>query len=533
MERPNRLPRPAHVNFDEKKADRAVDFFRKYLTHTKGARYYGRPFELAKFQETDIREVFGRVDEDGNRLIREVYEEVPKKNGKSEKLAAVGLKLLVADDEPTAEVYGAAADREQATIIFDVARIMVDANPELRRMLKVVETRRRITYRDWNSFYWAVSADVKSKHGFSAHGVLFDEVHTQPTMRLWDVLTSGSGLARTQSLIWSITTAGIVGESPVAEMLREDADAMLRGVTPPSDHFYPILYAAPKDADPGDEEAWAYCNPAISAGFLSIKDIRLEYEKHLRRGRLNDFRRYHLNQWVGQEQHFIDLSDWDKGAQPFDWRELRDHPCWLGVDLSSRWDLTAVVVVWLIDRTFYFLPFFWVPGETLGDRSENERVKYDEWIAKDLINEVPAKTIAYGEIRAFINELRDDWKLNIESVGYDPMFANQLAGELEMDGFEMIEVRPRPATFTEPLDELKVASLNGNVRHGGHPVLRWNIDCMAVKPGLNDSRMPVKPDRLKTQKRIDGAVAALTGMFQAIRSNGEIGDYGDPALFYV
>ena len=274
-----RVERPAQCRFDERKAERAVRFFNEHLRHTKG-RFYGQLFNLRPWQELDIREIFGRVDEEGHRVIRQVYMQMGKKAGKSSVSAGVALKLLFADDEPGAEIYGAAADRRQAGIVYQTAASMVKQNPKLLRMCaggKVHESTKRIVVPEWESFYEAISAEVAGKHGYNTHGVIFDEVHAQRDFRLWEVLTYGSGAARTQPLVFAISNAGVPGESPVAEMLYEEADQILRGITPCPDSFYPVIYGA-EDNDPwDDEEIWRLCNPAYG-DFLDPRSIREEFQ---------------------------------------------------------------------------------------------------------------------------------------------------------------------------------------------------------------------------------------------------------------
>ena len=231
---------PGGCRFDPELASRASEFFPGYLRHTKGC-YANQPFHLLPFQEQDIREVFGRVDERGNRVVRTVFKMVPKKNGKSQETAGVALKLLFADDESGAEIYGAAADRSQASIVFNAALQMVKGSRDLYRIADIKEAGKRIVFPADGSFYQVISSEVASKHGYNSHGVLFDEVHAQKDNRLWEALTFGAGAARTQPLIWAITTAGIPGESPVAEMLHDEADQILRGIIPCPLDFYPIM----------------------------------------------------------------------------------------------------------------------------------------------------------------------------------------------------------------------------------------------------------------------------------------------------
>lgn len=516
-----RLERPVDCEFDERKADRAVRFFNEHLHHTK-APYAGRPFQLRPWQEVDIREIFGRVDEKGNRLINQVYIQIPKKNGKSEVAAGVALKLLFADDEFGAEIYSAASDREQASIVYDVASSMVRRNPKLRARCKngkaIVDSRKRIAVPKTESFYQAISREVATKHGYNTHGVIFDEAHAQKDMRLWEVLTFGSGDTRLQQLVYCISTAGVVGESPVAEMLYEDADQILRGVIPCPSDFYPVIYAAPDDAAWDDEEVWHYCNPALG-DFLRLDKVREACERAKRRlSEQNLFRRLRLNQWTAQQFRWLDLGLWDKGKELFDWRDLRERPCSVGIDLSSKLDLTSLVCVWVDDNgTIYFLPFFWIPRGSLDERrSSIEIAKFEQWEKDGFLEVTEGNAVNYEAVREKLNDLRDEWKLSIQQVAADPMFAGQLMQQMEADGFEVVEFRQNFVNFTPPCQELEAAVADGRVRHNAHPILRFNADCVTVRKLDNGGMRPVKPDRLRSKKRIDGIVAGLMGLSRAV-----------------
>lgn len=192
--------------YDKKAADYAVSFI-ECLSHTKGT-WAGKNFELLDWQEQIIRDLFGILKPNGYRQFNTAYIEIPKKNGKSELAAAVALLLTCGDGEERAEVYGCAADRQQAAIVFDVAADMVRMCPALNKRVKILTSQKRIVYIPTNSFYQVLSAEAYSKHGFNIHGVVFDELHTQPNRKLFDVMTKGSGDARMQPLYFLITTAG-------------------------------------------------------------------------------------------------------------------------------------------------------------------------------------------------------------------------------------------------------------------------------------------------------------------------------------
>jgi phage terminase large subunit-like protein len=503
-----RLERPAHIRFDERRADRAVRFFKEYLRHTDG-RFAGRPFNLQAFQEQDLREIFGRVREDGTRVIRQVYKEIPKKQGKSEEAAGVAMKLLFADDEPGAQVYGCAADRDQASIIYEVASKMVAHHPKLRSLAKPIPSVKRIVLHRDGSYYRALSSEVAGKHGFKPHGVIFDEIHAQESMDLWSVMTFGVGAMRAQPLIYGITTAGVVGESPVAEMLHEQADQILRGIVPCPDHFYPVMYGAEPEDDWSNEEVWYEANPLLKAGVMRIETVREEFADAKGRPKQeNDFRRFRLNQWVSQNSRWIQMDAWDKCRGPVELDKLRDVPCYIGVDLSTKMDLTAVVACWRTsDNTLHYHPLFWVPQDTIKNRPNIEASKYEDWIKHRHVTAVPGSSISFEAVRERIKLLGKQYK--IKRIACDPRFAGQLMEQLTADGFDVVEFMQNSRRQTEPANEFEAAILDGRVRHGGNPVLRWMADCVEAKQKANGEIILDKPDRKKSSKRIDGIVAAV------------------------
>lgn len=522
QERLVRSPRPAHQNFDDRLADRAIDFIEQNLCHIKG-RFAGRAFKLTDWQTQDIREIFGRVNADGDRQIRQVYYEIPKKNGKSQLAAAIALKLLFADDEPSAEVYSAAADRDQASIVYAVAAAMVRRNKSLLAACGgekgIVNSQKRIIVPEWESFYRVLSAEVAGKHGFNTSGCIFDEVHAQKDMSLWEVLTFGAGAARTQPLTFAITTAGIPGESPVAEMLHAEADQILRGIVPCPPDFYPVIYAAPDDADWTDEAVWQACNPGIKDGFLTLESVRNdEFRVAERRpSEQNSFRRLRLNQWVQSETRWLDMAAWDACDGAVNIAELKHLPCFGGLDLSSKLDLTSFVLVFRDENgIFHVVPWYWVPEDSIRERPNMEAAKYHTWIKEGKIQTTAGNHLDYSVVRARINEISKIVKLR--EIAFDPMFAGQLSVELEADGFTMVSTPQGPRHFTEPLQQIESAVLDKRLRHGGNKVLRWNVDCSQVKQDSKGGIWLAKPDRMKSGKRIDGAVAMGMAFSRALLS---------------
>lgn len=232
-------------HYDQEKADFAVGFI-ECLCHTKG-RWAGKPFKLLPWQEQIIRDIFGTVKADGKRQFTTAYIEIPKKNGKSELAAPIALYLLFADGEAAPEVYGAAADRAQAAIVFDVANQMVKMTPALAKRSKSLGANKRITAHFNNGFYQVLSAEVGTKHGLNVSGLVLDEVHAQPNRKLYDVLTKGSGDAREQPLYFLITTAGNDTNSICYELHQKALDIIEGRKIDPT--FYPVIYGAAESED--------------------------------------------------------------------------------------------------------------------------------------------------------------------------------------------------------------------------------------------------------------------------------------------
>ena len=246
-------------HYDKAKADRAVKFIEN-LRHTKG-KWAGTRFWLLPWQEQLIRDIFGVVKPDGNRQFRTAFVEIPKKNGKSELAAAVALYLLYADNEPSAEVYGAAADRQQASIVFDVANQMVQMTPALMKRSKIMGATKRIVNYSNAGFYQVLSAEVGTKHGLNVSGLVFDELHAQPTPHLYNVLTKGSGDAREQPLFFLITTAG-TDRNSICYAIHTKAKDILENRRVDAS-FYPVIYGIEDDDDWSDEANWRKANPSL------------------------------------------------------------------------------------------------------------------------------------------------------------------------------------------------------------------------------------------------------------------------------
>lgn len=503
--------------FDRQKADHAVDFI-NCLKHTKG-RWRGVPFELLPWQDRIIRDVFGTVKENGYRQYNTAYVEIPKKNGKSELAAGVALYMTCGDGEWGAEVYGCASDRQQASIVFDVAVDMVEQCPALKKRIKPVMSVKRLVYKPTNSFYQVLSAEAYTKHGLNVHAVIFDELHAQPNRELFDVMTKGSGDARTQPLFFLITTAGTDRNSVCFEQHQKAEDIILgRKIDP---FFYPVIYGASDDADWSSEKVWYEANPSlghtidiekVKNAYLSAKDNPAEE---------NIFRQLRLNQWVKQSTRWMQMEKWDACAFPVDERELIGRECYGGLDLSSSIDITVFVLVFPPrDDTekYIILPYFWIPEENMNLRVRRDHVPYDVWEKQGCLMNTEGNVIHYGFIENFIDNLGK--KFHIREIAFDRWGAVQMVQNLEGLGFTVIPFGQGFKDMSPPSKRLMELVLEKKIAHGGHPVLRWMMDNIFVR---TDPAGNIKPDKEKSTEKIDGAVAMVMALDRAIRNEGNSG----------
>jgi len=499
--------------FDTKAAQLAVDFFAECLVHVKGE-YAGQPLVLDRWQQEQIiRPLFGWRRPNGSRRYRTAYIEVPRKNTKSTLGAGIALLLTTADGEPGAEVYSCASDREQAAIVFDVAKQMRNASPELRKRTKAYK--RAIVYHAMASSYKVLSSDAETKHGFNVHGCIFDELHAQPNRKLYDVMTTSMG-ARRQPLMVFLTTAGWDRHSICWEV-HEYAEKVARGVIDdPS--FLPVIYAATEE-DPWDDHAtWAKANPGLG------RSVKLEYlEQQATKAReslayLNTFKRLHLNIWTAQAEKAIDMDAWDGCAGPADLDAFKGRRCFAGLDLASTSDVAALAL-WFPAESEDDLPCvicrFWVPADNVQKRVLKDRVPYDVWIQQARIAATPGNVIDYDVIRRDINALREE--VDIREIAYDRWGATQLATQLQGDGFTMVPLGQGFMSMAAPTKELLSLVTGRGFAHGGNPVLRWMASNLAVK---QDAAGNLKPDKGSSSEKIDGIVALIMALDRASRNQG-------------
>lgn len=519
--------------FDQTQADRVCAFFPRFCSHSKGS-FAGQPFQPLDYQSALIlRPLFGWVNAtDGRRRFRKAYIQIPKKNGKTQLIAGLALYMLLADNEPGAEVYVAAADREQARILFNAAKAMVEANAQLKKRL-VVYRNQIVRVDDPSAFFQVLSAEAATKHGPNIHCLIIDELHAQPDRELFETLTRGV-VARRQPLILLITTAGDDDESICYEEY-EYAKRVLDGTIEDETHL-PVIFEAKPAEDWQDRDTWRRVNPALGVTISEDNFAGFAREAANESRKRNDFLRFHLNRWVNQAVAWIPIDWWDACRGVLDDSRLVTLECAAALDLAQKWDLAAFVVAFReylsvaedvevvaekdgagqpvtkrvsLNYRLFLRPFFWIPENTLREHERLDGVPYGEWADAGLITPTEGDVIDYTRIYEDITQriIPRYPLLKQGTIGYDPAFATDLALKLkDVAGLRVVEVLQN-WSLSEPSHTIEALIRGRRVVHDGHRVLRWNWSNIAVKRDDPGRIKPVKPR--SHSKRIDGAIASI------------------------
>lgn len=508
--------------FNEAKAARAVRFFES-LKHTKG-RFYGTNFHLLDWQAPIIRNVYGTLTAEGLRQYKYVWLEIPKKNGKSEICAGAALYHLFADGERNGEIYGCAADKGQASIVYDVAVDMIDQLPALQKRTKFHKSQKKITDKVTGTFYKVVSAEAYSKHGLNPSAVIFDELHAQPNRDLWDVMTFGAGDARSQPIWWVITTAGNDPDRvSIGWEQHEYAERILSGdVVDPT--WYPVIFGYEGD-DIYNEAHWAKANPSLGAT-IKIETVREAAAKaKVKPADEVLFRWLRLNQWITTKLTAwlsLDLFDATVGAWHPD--ELLGRECYLGLDLSSTTDLTAICLVFPPQANQPDWRVLWhafIPADNMAERIEKDKVPYDKWVDAGWVTATDGNVIDYDTIESEILALKA--KYLVKEVAADPALATMLLQHLQQAGMEVVLVKPNYATMTDPLNQTEVLLKEGQLTHQRNPVARWCFGNASIVQNGDALKKLVKQTRGRSvvrTKRIDLVAAMMSAMARAMLFEG-------------
>lgn len=507
------------------RAQRVVDVFQTVLVHTKTRQWARKAFLLRPWQLDIIVPLFGWVEfsehwQSWVRVYRVLWIELARKNGKSELLAGIALVLLVADDEEGAEVYGAAKDKDQARIVYDVAERMVQLSPILSKRIRINQQQKRLVDRKTASFYQAIPADAAGNLGGNPHGIIFDEVIAQPDRLLWDVLRTGMG-AREQPLMVAATTAGddltafAYQEHEYSERVAKDPQLDPRRMV--------VIRNTPMDADPFDESNWSHANPALD-DFLSRETLRDEaLEAKNDPAKEHSFRQFRLNQWQQKATRWMLDFVWDACAgdlaespAELDGRAARQR-CFGGLDLSATVDLTSLCWVFP-DLNNFALWRFWIPEDTVTLLDRLLGGVFRPWAAQGWVTITPGATIDYDSVYAQIDADRQAFR--VVDLNYDRWMAAPVVQELEKRSLTSVQITQGFA-LSEPIKEVMRLVKSGNLRHGGNPVARWNVLSTEVKQDSRERYELIKPVRGRSAARIDGT-AALVFAIDGVMRRGNV-----------
>jgi phage terminase large subunit-like protein len=506
--------------YSDDHAERVIQFCETYGVHSKGI-YAGQPLKLLPFQSDDIiRPLFGTLNGKGYRQYREAYISLAAKNGKSFLTSALALYMLLGDGEAGAEIYLAACDRQQAGIVFANVAHFVRSSDELSSLCNVVDSSKRIVFKD--RVLRVLSSEADSAMGYNASAVVADELAFWKSRELYDALRSRMRF-RKQPLFISITTASkdLFG---VAHELYEHAKHVDAGIAD-DPTFFSYIRECPADADISDPENWKLANPAlgtdeeIAAGqaLLSMDDMRAEYNKAVQiPSQMSSFRTLYLNQWVSQasEDKLFVLAQWDaceSEAAPAD-----GSLCYGGLDLSTTTDLTALAFAFpqpdgsIIDRVQFFMP-----ADNVALREQQDRVPYSQWVRNGLITATPGNVVDYGFVLAAIKAA--SLKYRIGEIALDPYGAALISQQIQDLGLTPIKFGQSAGWMNAPTKELQRLVLAQQIKQDGNKVLRWNVECHVAETDAENQIKIVKVDRRRNFKRIDGLVASVMAVDRAMR----------------
>lgn len=511
--------------FDERLAQHFVDFCRDHLKHSKG-QWAGQPFELAPWQvDQIIYPIFGWVRPDGTRRFRRTYIEMPKKQGKSTLASAVGLYMLLADEEPGAEVYSAATDKDQARIVHNEAINMVEASAELKESTNINRTTGTISYAATKSYYRVISGTPKGKHGFSIHACVMDELHEWQGNGLWESLKYG-GRARRQPLFFVITNAGDDMES-VCRGQHDKAKAVNEGHIY-DQTFFGLIYSTDDESARAEIEAVregkteltvaAKCNPGLGT-LVSEEDLLSEImDASQQPSELPNLLRLTYGVWNVAEQPWLVMNDWESCAESYTEDEMAGRDCYAGLDLAKTRDLTAFSLVFPPDDEegdYRTLTHFWMPENAAKARTAS--VPYMQWAEDGWLTLTPGDTCDYEFVFAEIARLAN--KFNIVNMAYDPWNAEQITQRITEElGIPRVEFKQTINNFADPTGEYERLVIEGRLRHNDNPLLTWQAGHVQVKTDVNKNKRPVKRKHGDC-RTIDGIVAGIMAFAMARSHN--------------
>ena len=489
----------------------------------------GKPFVLAPAQRFIAGSILGWYNTDGSRRFRTAYVEMGKGNGKSPLAAALGLFGLIADREPAAEIYSAAVTADQAHIVFRDAKNMVDNNPELKNV--VSGHRHNLAVLQTKSFFRPVSSEHKSLDGKPVHMGLIDELHEHPSGLVVEKIRAGTK-ARRRALVFEITNAGHSKNSVCWEhhqyslqvlnnlVQNESWFGYVCGLDPcdtcrAAGHVQPNFECENCD-DWRDEIVWQKANPLLDVS-ITRRYLREQVTEAIGLvSKENIVKRLNFCVWTEQSVRWLSLEKWALGnIGPVRLEDFAGRSCYCGVDLASTTDLAAVVLLFPPrsdhDERWTVLPYFFTPQDNVAARRERDRVDYQIWIDQKLMIATPGNVIDYDHIREFIRNL--SLQVDIKEIPIDRWNSTQLQTQLQNDGHTVAQFGQGFASMSSPSKRLEELILSEEISHGNHAVLNWMAGNVAIS---EDPAGNIKPDKKKSEEKIDGIVGLIMALGRAI-----------------
>jgi len=508
------------IKFSRNKAVRALNFFPVFCCHIKGE-LKGQPIVLEPWQAFIVVQTFGffKKNKKGKwvRRFRWIYIEVARKNGKSTLISGIALYMLAFDGEGGAEVWCAAVDKDQAKIVWDAAAAMIELSPALREILKITRSKNLVELPSNYSKFQPLSRDTKKMDGLNVHCGILDEVHAHPTREVFDLVKDGMS-SRLQPLLAMITTAGVNKQGICYEQRKYVADVLSDESDTENDAYLGVVFALDEDDDPYDEEAWPKANPCLGVSKdLDALEQNAELAKVSGAARIN-FLIKDLNRWVDGGIRWIEIAKWRACQGDFP-PEVYDLPCWLGVDLSIKGDVTALVKLFRGDGVWYVETEFYYPKESLAFLPDEHKPLFKKWADEGHLNIMPGYMIDLDKIEERIVELYSS--LNIIEVCVDPWKAHQLNFRLAQQDIDALEVGQTVKNFTEVIETIDGFIDSKLIVHDGNPVMDWMMGNIEVSIDRNDNVFPRKANDDRNNK-IDGGTALFTAGHRAFIGGGEV-----------
>lgn len=476
--------------------------------------FYGQPFLLLDWQHDTIWDVYGTVNETGYRHYRTAYLEVPKKNGKTSLIAALGVYHLVCDGMQ-GQIYCCAADRQQATLVYKAAVGMIEQDEELSKVLKITDSRKEIENVFTGTVLKVLSAEAFTKHGINPTVVIFDELHAQPNRDLWDVMTFGAGAARKEPLWWVITTAGDDPDrNSIGWEIHEKAMKIRDGeLVDPT--WYVKIYGAEEGDDIWDEATWYKANPSLghTIPIESVRQEALSAKNSEASEKL--FRWLRLNQWVSLKQHsWQPLTLWDSTNGDWSLSDLVGKRCYPGLDLASTTDITAACYLFPPQDGFddwRFIYDAWIPDENMKERVLRDKVPYDRWVNQKFLHATPGNVVDYEFVETRL--LSASQQYDIVALGTDPWNSRMLTQRLMNEGVEVVEIAQNMKHMTPSMKTIERLMKSNQMTHEKNPLARW---CWGNTVIAVDGNENIKPMKNKSHERIDLTVALINAMATAM-----------------